>query len=75
MRSIVAENTKRIMKDRCLQQGAIAKKAGYGCQEFSNMMHGRKLIKDTDVIRIANALGTDANTLLGVKPKVSFEEA
>lgn len=66
MKSIVAENTKAIMKQRCLKQGAIAERAGYNGKVFSNMMNGRKLITDEDVLRIANALETDVNTLFGI---------
>lgn len=42
---------------------AVAKKAGYTPNAFSAMMSGRKMIKDTDVVRIANALEVDANEL------------
>lgn len=66
MKSIVAENTKMIMAQRCLKQGAIAKRAGYDGKMFSNMMNGRKIITDQDVLKIAKALGTDANTLFGI---------
>jgi len=65
MISIVAEKTKEIMNDRCLKQGLIAKKAGYDGKVFSNMMNGRKIITDQDVLRIAKALDVDANQLFG----------
>lgn len=66
MKSIVAENAKMIIKERCLKQGLVAQKAGYDGKVFSNMMNGRKLITDEDVLRIAKALNTDANTLFGI---------
>ena len=54
MKSIVAENTKRIIENKCLKQGLVVKKAGYDAKKFSNMVNGRKIITDMDVIRIAN---------------------
>jgi transcriptional regulator with XRE-family HTH domain len=63
LNSIVAPNVKGIIKDRCLKQSAVAKKAGYSEQQFSAMMNGRKVIKDIDILRIATALSVDANEL------------
>ena len=63
MNDIVAPNVKRIIKDRCLKQGAVAKKAGYSEQQFSAMMNGRKIIKDIDILRIATALSVEAKEL------------
>lgn len=63
MKSIVAENASKIIKSRCLKQCAIAEKAGYSKQQFNDMLKGRKVIKDTDISRIAVALGVDVNTL------------
>lgn len=66
-KSIVAENAKRIIKQKCLSQGAIAKKADYNGKVFSNMLNGRKIITDLDVIKIANALEVEPNELYGLK--------
>ena len=63
LNSIVALNVKKIIKDRCLKQSAVAQKAGYSNQQFSAMMNGRKIIKDTDIMRIATVLSVDANEL------------
>ena len=63
MNDIVAPNVKRIIKDRCLKQSAVAKKARYSEQQFSAMMNGRKIIKDIDILRIATALSVEANEL------------
>ena len=66
-KSAIAGNVKTIIKSKCLSQGAIANKAGYDGKVFSNMLNGRKIITDLDVIRIANALEVDANALFGIK--------
>lgn len=66
-KSIVAENIKKIIEKKCLSKGAIGKKAGYDIQKFSNMLNGRKIITDVDVMNIANALGAEPNELYGIE--------
>lgn len=67
--SIVAQNVKKIIKDKCLKQGAIAERAGYNGKTFSNMLNGRKIITDEDVLKIATALGEEPNKLFGLDEK------
>lgn len=66
MKSAIAENVKKIIREKCLKQGALAEKAGYDCKKFSNMLNGRKVITDVDVIKIANALEVAPNDLYGI---------
>jgi len=54
--SLIAANTKRIIADKGLKQRAVAAKAGFSEKQFSALMTGRKIIKDTDVMAIAVAL-------------------
>lgn len=56
MESVIAENVKTIIRERGLKQGAVAAKAGYDYKAFSNMLNGRKVVTDLDVVRIANVL-------------------
>ena len=63
MNSIVAPNVKRIIKQKCLKQSAVATRAGYTPNQFCSMMKGRKIFKDIDIMNIAIALGVDANEL------------
>lgn len=63
--TIVAPNIRRIMKSRCMKQGLVAAKAGYNPQKFSNMLNGRKIIKDEDMFRIAETLGVEVGALFG----------
>lgn len=72
-RSIVAENAKRIIEEKCLSKGAIGKKAGYDIKKFSNMLNGRKIITDVDAMNIANALEVEPNELYGIKPEEDKE--
>lgn len=65
MNSIVAPNVEAIINRKCLKQSAVAEKAGYTKQQFNAMLRGRKVIRDTDIMRIASALEVDANTLFG----------
>ena len=61
--SIVARNIKSTIENRCLKQGAIARKAGYDIKKFSNMLNGRKIITDVDIVNVANALGVTPGEL------------
>lgn len=63
LKSIIAKNVKYIIKQKGLKQGAVGKMAGYDCKAFSNMLNGRKIITDTDVLKIANALDVEVNAL------------
>lgn len=60
---IVAPNVEAIIVRKCLKQSAVAEKAGYTKQQFNAMLRGRKVIRDTDIMRIATALDVDADTL------------
>lgn len=68
LKSIVADSVSKIIKEKCLKQCAVAEKAGYSKQQFNDMLKGRKVIKDTDIFRIASALEVDANTLFKTEP-------
>ncbi len=65
--SIIGTNTKRIISERGLKQCAVAARAGYSDKQFSALLNGRKIIKDTDVIAIANALDVTPNELFADK--------
>lgn len=61
--SYIAENAKKIIKEKGYKQKAIAEKAGYDIQKFNNMLNGRKIIIADDILPIANALGVEPNEL------------
>lgn len=62
-KSIIAMNTKRIIAERGLKQRAVAEQAGFSEKQFSALMTGRRIIKDVDVVAIANALNVTPNEL------------
>ena len=64
--SIVAKNTKRIIEARGLKKSAVAIQAGFSVQQFSAILNNRKIVKDTDIIAIANALCVTPNELFGL---------
>ncbi len=66
MNSIVAPNVEKIITRKCLKQSAVAEKAGYSKQQFNDMLRGRKVIRDLDVLKIMIALDVDANELFKV---------
>lgn len=63
--STIATNTKRIIAKKGLKQKIVATKAGFSEKQFSALMTGRKIIRDTDVVAIATALDTTPNDLFG----------
>lgn len=63
--SVIAQNTKRIINERGLKQKSVGEAAGYSDKQFSALLNGRKVIKDTDVTAIANALRVTPNELFG----------
>ena len=62
--SPVAENIARIIAEKGLKQVHVSEKAGYSAHWLSDMLNGRKLIKVSDLVRIAAALEVDAKCLL-----------
>lgn len=69
MKSVTAENIKRIIRKKGMFKSAVAEKAGYDPKKFSNMLNGRKLVTDVDVMNIANVLGVSPNELFGIEDK------
>lgn len=66
MNSIVAPNVEEIITRKCLKQSAVAEKAGYSKQQFNDMLRGRRVIRDIDVLKIMLALEVDANELFKI---------
>lgn len=69
MNSVVALNVEAIIARKCLKQSAVAERAGYTKQQFNAMLKGRRVIRDTDIMKIASALEVDANTLFSKIPQ------
>lgn len=59
----VVQNMSRIIKDKGLKKVYVAEKAGYAPQELTDMLNGRKIIKASDVLKLACALGVGAGEL------------
>lgn len=66
--AILPINITRAIKARGLKNNAVAKKAGFSAQQFSDMLNGRKIIKPCDILAISEALGVDANMLFSPFP-------
>lgn len=60
----VVENVRRLVKKVAYSQTEVAITAGYGMDEFSSFMTGRRLMDLTDVDRIATALRVTPAELL-----------
>lgn len=46
---MVAENARRIMKERGLKQNAVAVRAGYNPKTFNALVNGKKVMRETDI--------------------------
>jgi transcriptional regulator with XRE-family HTH domain len=65
--SIVAVNIKRIIDQKGMKHKAVARLAGYSNPQFSAILCGRKIIKDSDIEAIAKALSVTPNDLFAMK--------
>ncbi len=70
----VASNIIRIIDQGGLKKKAVAEKAGYSEQMFSDMLNGRKIIKIIDVERLGKALGVDVNALFAAEKEEKIKE-
>lgn len=61
------DNIVRIIEKRGLKHKFVALQAGYTPKAFSNMLHGRKLVRPEDIARICEALHTDPNEIYGYR--------
>lgn len=61
--SVVPENISRIIAEKGLKQGFVAKNAGYNEQQMTAMLKGRRVIKVCDLIRIAAVLDVSVDDL------------
>lgn len=66
IQSMIPERVEQITVRKGMKRRAVAERAGFTEQQFCDMMHRRRLIKDTDVLAIANALGVTPNDLYGI---------
>ena len=52
----IISNLKEVIKRKKLKKGAVAAKLGLSSQQFSDIVHGRKLLRIEDVPLMAKAL-------------------
>lgn len=52
----IISNLKEVIKRKKLKKGAVAAKLGLSSQQFSDILHGRKLLRIEDVPLMAKAL-------------------
>ena len=60
-----ADNTRRIIAERGLKNRAVAERAGFSENQFSAILNKRRVVRDIDVIAIAQALGVKTNVVKG----------
>ena len=60
---IVIENIKEVKEESGYRTDYVAEKIGWSPMMFSNILHGRKVLKSEYLPHIANAIGCDINRL------------
>ena len=55
----IAVGIKKIIAEKGLVQGTVARRAGFSAQQLSNMVNNRRVIKACDLIPISAALGVE----------------
>lgn len=65
----IASEIKSISQRKGIKLRVVAEKSGYTAREFSDMLNGRRLIRGTDIPKIAYALEVTPNQLFGVEEK------
>lgn len=65
----IIENIRRLINERGMKQVAVAERAGFTGQEFSNLLNGRKALAAVYIPRIAGALDVTCNDLFAVPQK------
>ena len=71
----IAAGIQHIMTERGLIQRAVAQRAGYTQQQFSDMMNDRKTIKATDIVPISRALGVTVQDIYDAGARFMPQEA
>ena len=66
---IIIANIETIIKEKGYLKKAVAERAGFSEQAFSNMLNGRKIIKSQDIPQIANALGCTVVDIFNIPNK------
>lgn len=61
------ENLKELIKKSGLKNKAVAEAIGLSDKQFSDLLNGRRVIREKDIPLICRALGTDPNELFGWK--------
>lgn len=61
--SVVPENIAKIIAQKGLKQGFVAKSAGYTESQMTAMLKGRRVIKICDLLRLADVLEVSVNDL------------
>lgn len=59
----VTNNIIRLIEDKGLKNKAVAERAGFSQQNFSEILNGKRIIKICDVNMLANALGVTPGEL------------
>lgn len=68
--NIVAENLERIISEKGLKKGAVAKMAGITDQKLSDMLAGRAVIRSEIIPSFCRVLNVEPNDLYAQKKEL-----
>ena len=72
MNTVIADNIKNIIAEKGLKQGFVAEKAGLSPTDLSNLLNGRKIIRDDNILSLSMALGVTPNELFGMADHAKY---
>lgn len=61
--AMIPANIITLIRAKGMKNGAVAERAGYSIQQFSDMLNGRKIIKPCDVLAICEAMDVSPDQL------------
>jgi len=71
MESIVSRNLSEIIEEKGIKKRVVAERAGLTPKMLSDMLGGKKIIRDSNILPLATALGVTPNELFGLKNEAS----
>lgn len=63
----------RVLRERCLNQAAIARKAGMTPMQLSDILHLRRKIEANEMFNLCDAIGIDPVELRDTTPPASAQ--
>ncbi len=70
MESIIAKNLSEIIQKKGIKKCVVAERAGLTPNMLSDMLNGRKIIRESNILSLAAVLEVTPNDLFGINEKI-----